>query len=129
MDCCCFFINSLRLAYNGFQATILYSKYNDRGILYEYGVSLCETCKNHPPILVFCLLIYIISQLIPSFVGMRSNHLYYGFYLLWILYSVSGIVLINYIGSKFLNKTKILSILGKYSMEIYCLHWILIMFI
>ena len=60
---------------------------------------------------------------------MRSNHLYYGVYILWILYSVCGIVLMNFVGYKFLNNTKLLSFLGKYSMEIYCLHWIPLLFL
>lgn len=93
------------------------------------GYLYAKRAKITPPILLAYLLVYLMSQSFPSFVGMRSNHLYYGFYLLWIIYSVSGIVLINFLARKFLNNTKILSFLGTYSMEIYCLHWIPLLFI
>lgn len=93
------------------------------------GYILTKQMKITPPILLVCLLTYVLSLSFPSFVGMRSNHLYYGVYILWILYSVCGIVLMNFVGYKFLNNTKILSSLGKYSMEIYCLHWIPLLFL
>lgn len=98
-----------------------------------FFMSVGYVCSNktneNSPILLICLLIYVLSQWFPSFVGMRSNHLYYGVYILWILYSVCGIVLMNFVGYKFLNNTKLLSFLGKYSMEIYCLHWIPLLFL
>lgn len=81
-----------------------------------------------PPHVILCLIIYSISIIYPSFVGMRSNHLYYGFYLLWIVYSLCGIITINLFGD-YIRRIKIFSIIGKYSMQIYCIHWIPLMFI
>ena len=82
-----------------------------------------------PPILVLCIVIYVLSLFYPSFVGMRSNHLYYGFYLLWICYSVCGIITMNFIGGYLLRKNRFTRTVGKYSMEIYCLHWIVLIFL
>lgn len=98
-----------------------------------FFMSVGYICANQkeitPPFLIICLLLYVVSLLFPNFVGMRSNHLYYGVYMLWIIYSVCGIILMNFIGYKFLNNVKVLSFLGAYSMEIYCLHWIVLLFL
>ena len=84
---------------------------------------------NTPPILALGIIIYVLSLFYPSFVGMRSNHLYYGFYLLWIFYSVSGIITMNLIGGYLFGKNTFLRNVGRYSMEIYCLHWIILIFL
>lgn len=101
-----------------------------------FFMSLGYKC-GPPRLLYVCILIYAISLAYPSFVGMRSNHLYYGFYLLWIIYSVCGILMANYIGSVVIKHScakrvpiiKILNLIGEYSMEIYCIHWIVLLFI
>lgn len=93
------------------------------------GYICTRQVKISPPILLSCLIIYMLSMIYPSFVGMRSNHLYYGSYMLWIVYSLCGIIFMNFLGCKFLNNTKVLSFLGTYSMEIYCLHWIPLLFL
>lgn len=82
-----------------------------------------------PPILAICIVIYILSLIYPSFVGMRSNHLYYGVYLLWILYSCAGIIVINKIANKAEKLFSCFKAIGKYSMQIYCIHWIPLMFL
>lgn len=82
-----------------------------------------------PPILAVCIIIYIASLFYPSFVGMRSNHLYYGVYLLWILYSLAGIIVVNKIVNKAEQLFSCIKPIGQYSMQIYCIHWIPLMFL
>lgn len=99
-----------------------------------FFMSLGYIMKNYmsklaPPILFLLCLIYALSVQYPSFVGMRSNHLYYGYYLLWIIYSICAIVVWNKV-SQYMPFQKIgFHIVGKYSMQIYCIHWIPLMFI
>lgn len=83
------------------------------------GYILARRNAFTPPILVLCIVIYVLSLFYPSFVGMRSNHLYYGFYLLWICYSVCGIITMNFIGGYLLRKKSLqellVNILWKYT--------------
>lgn len=81
--------------------------------------------KNYPPPVVFVsIAIYAVSFLYPSFVGMRSNTLYYGYYLAWILGSMAGIIVINRVASTGVFEKMGLHFVGRHSMQIYCLHWI-----
>lgn len=81
---------------------------------------------NSSLLLLTCAFIYICSLFYPSFVDMRSNTLIYGSYYLWLLYSVSGVILINGIGGNFILRKIRLNVVGYYSMEIYCIHWIVL---
>lgn len=93
------------------------------------GYMMTKKMSFTPPIWVLCIIVYTVSFFFPSFVGMRSNHLYYGSYILWIFYSLSGIVILNQIcNNKYIGRLH-LNVIGKYSMEIYCIHWILLMLI
>ena len=74
-------------------------------------------------------MIYLLSMIYPSFVGMRSNHLYYGSYILWIVYSLCGIISINMLGYRFIKAINVFSVIGRYSMQIYCMHWVVLIFI
>ena len=93
------------------------------------GQIMTKKMQFTPPIWVLCIIIYTVSFFFPSFVGMRSNHLYYGSYILWIFYSLSGIVILNQICNNQYVERLHLNVVGKYSMEIYCIHWILLMLI
>lgn len=94
------------------------------------GYCVSKKYRITPPFLLLCVIVYALSIIFPSFVGMRSNRLYYGYYLLWIIYSVCGIVCINKVVEycPSLNKLR-LYVFGRYSMEIYCTHWIILLFL
>lgn len=82
-----------------------------------------------PPLLAICLILWILAQLFPSFVSMRNNELTCGYYLLWMVYSLAAIISINAICQKFRRIFSCFEIVGRYSMEIYCIHWIPLMFL
>lgn len=81
------------------------------------------------PQYVICVIIYLVSLLYPSFVGIRSNHLYYGIYLCWFVYSLCGILIVNDMVSRAIFKASPLKYIGRHSMEINCWHWIVLIFI
>ena len=67
-----------------------------------------------------------------SYVGMFSGNLIKGYFLLWPVYAVSGIVLVNNIAKYTSNLAFVrvllqpLAFLGKNSMDYYVLHWLLL---
>lgn len=71
--------------------------------------------------------IYIFS---PSFVDMRSNKLICGNYLIWIIFSIMGIIVINNIFKRvrLINKFY-LDEIGRNSIIYYVLHWIMLIVI
>lgn len=114
------------------------------GITYPFYISNCmtglffmglgKTCMSYKEVdstafIIIAIIIYCFSFVYPSIVDMHSNKLYCGSYILWFLYSFSGIIAINRIAKYgFLDKIR-LNIIGRYSMEIYCSHWIILMFL
>ena len=77
-----------------------------------------------PPILLICVAIFTVGLFYPSFVGMRSNQLFYGYYLQWVLCSIASIILFNKLSRLNLFEYVGLHYIGRYSMQIYCAHWI-----
>ena len=72
----------------------------------------------------FCFL--VITNI--PYVGMFSGNLIQGNYLLWPLFSISGIICMNNI-SRYIDKIKIgkaFGFVGRYSMNFYVLHWIIL---
>ena len=72
-----------------------------------------------------------ISTFFPPGVSMRANKTVYGCYYLWWIYSLAGIYSVNYlirlVPSKVLeNKYNVLKFAGIHSMDIYVVHWIII---
>ncbi len=82
-----------------------------------------------PVVLLSCVMIYIVGLFYPSFVGMRSNTLVYGNYLLWSLCSLAGITLFNYVARYRVLEIMGLHYIGRHSMPIYCAHWIPLLFL
>lgn len=68
----------------------------------------------------------IMTILFPTTVDMRSGNLVRGEYLLWIPYSILGILALNSIGKLIANRKNILSEIGKDTMPYYCMHWCII---
>lgn len=76
------------------------------------------------------MLFYVAYLSIPSLfsnVDMRANHCNHGYYLLYVLGSLSGIIMINNIYLLFASKnTSILHAIGRKSMNYYVIHYLLL---
>lgn len=116
------------LHYVGFEYPYYFSNIMS-GLFFLSMGNIIKTIKITPPIYAICIIIYIISFLFPSFVGMRSNYLYYGFYFNWFVYSLCAIILVNQVVKCSIFKRLPFKYVGRYSMEIYCLHWIILIFV
>lgn len=76
-------------------------------------------------VFVVSLVIYLsISIFIPSFVDFRKNSVSHGYWGLWVVSSITGIIVfINLF--KYVFSNRLLSKMGQYSMQFFSFHWIL----
>lgn len=83
--------------------------------------------QNNKIIIVSSLFLYLFCMLNHQIVDFHTNKIIEGNYFGWILCSIAGIIIINYIFMHFYNQTNnILSIIGKQSMTLFSYHWLII---
>lgn len=90
---------------------------------YGFGYFLKERQFNKC-ILFVSIIIFMVSFIYPSILDFRTNKISDGLYPLYILYSMSSIVVFNNV-FKNINRsiTHIFTLIGKQSMYWYCAHW------
>lgn len=97
--------------------------------LFFYGIGYnLRMLQYNNYIFAISLLGYIlIYYFVPSIVDMRTNKLISGYYLLWIISSLMGIISINNIFKRInaFNNLK-LNLIGKSSISYYVSHWIIL---
>lgn len=80
-------------------------------------------------VFIISMLFYVAYLSIPSLfsnVDMRANHCNHGYYLLYVLGSLSGIIMINNIFYYLPQNTSILHAIGRKSMNYYVIHYLLL---
>jgi hypothetical protein len=102
------------------------------GLVYFLSGYLIKETKNYLGLIIAFILWFYISFFMPVGVDMRHNTVHYGHYWMWWIYSLSGIYLVNtcvsMLPKKFVeSRYNFLRICGVYSMEIYVVHWIIIL--
>jgi hypothetical protein len=76
-------------------------------------------------IIIASVVFFTITVIEPSFIGVRSDNVIQGYWILGIINSVAGIILFdNLFKIKFIQ-FPILTSIGRNSMEYFCAHWIL----
>lgn len=91
--------------------------------LFFYGCgNLFRQMQYNAAVLVVALLILGLQIAIPSNVDMHNNSLTRGMYPIWILTSLCGCIIINFI-FKALPRLQILNFIGRNSLEFYVTHW------
>ena len=107
--------------------------FNSSSGLVFFLIGYLVGCKYNWGLFILSSIIWLaISIFIPVGVNMRANETNYGQFYLWWPYSIAGIYTVNFliklvplgvIESKF----NLLRVAGIYSMEIYVIHWILLL--
>lgn len=119
-------IMSCALSYFDYSKPYLIANSFSGLFFYVSGYYLKEYQYKKPVALISIFVAVIIYICFPSMVDMRSNHILSGNYVMWLLYSISGIITINNFFKYFKLHVlgKILVFVGRNSMTFYVLHWI-----
>ncbi len=94
-------------------------------IFFYFAGNIFHKLENTQKIiqLIIAVPLYILNVFYcNSYVGFMTNTLAYGDYFIYIISSLAGIILLNFIGSK-LNYLKPINYIGKNSFIYYVLHW------
>ena len=85
-----------------------------------------KKCQYHKIDIIFSTLIYLlIVFLCPSSVDFRSGETIAGFWFLYIVSSVAGIILVNNLFRLKIFQIPYIVSIGKHSLNYYCAHWVL----
>lgn len=85
-----------------------------------------EKLRSGGVVLTAALLFLAVQILFPSRVDMRTNHLEYGGYLVWLLASLAGILVLMRIAFFLPAVCKVLAPVGTRSMSYYVSHWLVL---
>ncbi len=118
---------SVLLHFTGLQLPY-YVNYISSGIFFfGVGIMLRDKTENKQ-LQLLCIVVYVLLSVVSKpIVDIRTNVLSEGYYLLWPIWSVAGIVTINTVFlslQRFANiGISLLRLAGKHSMYIYVIHW------
>lgn len=126
-------IFSVTLHFTGFTLPH-YINYISSGLFFYGAGTLLRNYSKSDLFKWGSILIYILLSLFcKPLVDIRDNVLYEGYYLLWPIWSIAGIVTLNtmfeYIHHKIASPIPLLNFVGKKSMLFYVIHWPIIMVI
>lgn len=96
---------------------------------YVMGVMFKEIQYNIIVLMGALVLHILILWCCPSYVGMFSNSLTNGYYILWFPFALSGIIIINNIFKRLPLGCLHLDYIGKRAMNYYVTHWIVIILV
>ena len=125
------FALSLLVAYSSYKFNLYTPLYLGNIFLglasYCFGHMMKDSQYHHVYFILSIMLFTLILIVHPSTIDFRLNEIQNGYYLIAVLFSLSGCIIVNNIFKRVSCRLKILEWIGKHSMDFYVLHWIILL--
>ena len=119
--CLSFLLNQVGFIYPYYISNILSGTF-----FYTIGYLLANKQYSRILLMISAITYSIICVVLYTQVDMRTNEIYEGYYFLWPIFSLSGIIILNNLIRILDIKAIWLEYIGKYSMDYYVTHWLII---
>lgn len=96
------------------------------GVCFFVIGNLMKDKQYESRVLIVCIMIYAVAVIMmPSYYDFRKGSISNGYWVMWMVSSIAGIIVFNNFFKLKVFEPFILGLIGKYSMQFFCFHWVL----